>query len=267
MTDINLSKLESYIDHDAAVYASVREVISPHIVDMKIIFATNKAAELFGFKESHDIVGSYVSMLHHPGDISTTRRWALLRHKGYDAPQEYHIRIQRHDGMELPVYKRVHLVSLDGTNISISEQFEVGQEEFRPLDPPPRHIIDPDEMRDLWGIANLREADGFLTTYFNLKFGEFVDNIIPNMDTTVPKIMANEAILKLNLNSDAEYYRYKCLVCEREWISSVRLKPGEQVTHPRRCNFEDCRTTLWDDPSGAEYTRAKRRRSKNRRAR
>jgi hypothetical protein len=94
-----------------------------------------------------------------------------------------------------------------------------------------------------------------------------VDNIIPNMDTTVPKITANEAILKLNLNSDAEYYRYKCLVCEREWISSVRLKPGEQVTHPRRCNFEDCRTTLWDDPAGAEYTRVKRRRSKNRRSR
>lgn len=258
-----------YIDHDAAVYAAVREVISPHIVDMKIILATDKAAELFGFRKRHDIIGSYVSMLHHPDDISNTRRWALLRHRGYEAPQEYHIRIQRSDGMELAVNKRVNLVSLGTTNVSISEQHEVRREQFRPLTPPPPRIIDPDEMRNLWGIANLREADLFLRGHFNLTFGDFVDNFIPSMDTIIPKMEAsvldmNEAIQKLDLNSDAAYYRYKCLVCDREWISSVRLKPGEQVTHPRRCNFDDCRTTLWHDPAGAAYARAKRHRSKKR---
>lgn len=264
MTAIDLSRLAPYIDHDAAVYASVREVISPHIVDMKIIMATDKAAKLFGFQKSYDIIGSYVSMLHHPDDINNTRRWALLRHRGYDAPQEYHIRIQRHDGMELAVNKRVNLVSLGPTNISISEQHEVRKDQYRPLSPPPPHIIDPDEMRNLWGIANLREADLFLRAYFNLTFGDFMDNFIPSMDTAVPTSEDDPAIVKLNLNSDAAYYRYKCLVCDREWISSVRLKSGEQVTHPRRCNFDDCRTTLWNNPIGAAYAKTKRRRSNRR---
>lgn len=262
MADIDISTLGLHIDHDQAVYASVREVVSPHIVDMKIIFATDKAAELFGFRNSSEIIGSYVSMLHNPEDISNTRRWSLLRYNGQEAIDEYDVRIQRHDGIEIPVRKHVNLVSVGNIPISISEQHEIDSKLFQPLNPPPPEMINPDAMLALWGMVNVREADLFLRTYFNLTFGSYMDNIIPNVDSEMPKTVVNEAIEKLNLNSDAEYYQYKCLVCLREWIRSVRLKSGESITHPRRCKFADCRSTLWNNVAGAEYARARRNRSR-----
>ncbi len=262
MIPIDIKQLESFIDPNEAVYASVREVVSPHIVDMRIIYATYKAAELFGFESTNDIIGSYVSMLHNPEDITKTRRWSLLRHKGFEAPEEYHIRIQRNDGFEIPVNKRVNLITLEKTLVSISEQYELSRGSFQPLSPPSQDIITTQDMRDLWGIANIREAESVLNTYFNLTHGGPTDNVGVNMDTAMPKTGANRAIQKLHLNSDADYYLYKCLVCMREWISSVRLKPGQPMSHPKRCKFDDCRSTLWHNEAAALYARDRRNRSR-----
>lgn len=258
--DIDKSTLDEYLEPNEAMYIAAREVISPNIVDLRVIHATAKAAELYGFESVETFIGSFVSMIHNPHDITNSRRWALLRHRGHKVPQEYHIRIQRNDGAEIAATKKVVEIPVGDTQIWVANQRALQPESFRPIEPPPSEIVSADDMKSLWGIANVREAELLLRT-FGLTPLTTMDILVPMMDALDTKKQATKPITKLDINSEIEYYLYHCLVCDKEWISSFRPNPGQSPKLPKRCNHDDCRSSLWNDEAGAAYARAKRSRS------
>jgi hypothetical protein len=66
---------------------------------------------------------------------------------------------------------------------------------------------------------------------------------------------------RLALMTSRAYYKYHCLVCEREWIGGGEEEiPGATGALPKRCNYQDCRATAWNDPVAASVAREKRRR-------
>jgi len=65
---------------------------------------------------------------------------------------------------------------------------------------------------------------------------------------------------RLALMTSRAYYKYHCLVCEREWIGGGEEEPpGATGALPKRCNYQDCRATAWNDPVAASVAREKRR--------
>lgn len=70
---------------------------------------------------------------------------------------------------------------------------------------------------------------------------------------------------RLALLTSRAYYKYHCLVCEREWIGGGEDDtPGSVEALPKRCNYQDCRAYAWNDPEAAAATRAKRQRRERR---
>ena len=66
---------------------------------------------------------------------------------------------------------------------------------------------------------------------------------------------------RLALMTSRVYYKYHCLVCERDWIGGGEEEiPGAGGALPKRCNYQDCRATAWNDPVAATVAREKRQR-------
>jgi hypothetical protein len=69
------------------------------------------------------------------------------------------------------------------------------------------------------------------------------------------------SVERLALQTSRAYYKYHCLVCERDWIGGGEEAPlGTVGALPKRCNYQDCRATAWNDPIAATVAREKRRR-------
>jgi hypothetical protein len=69
------------------------------------------------------------------------------------------------------------------------------------------------------------------------------------------------AVERLALMTSRAYYKYHCLVCERDWIGGGEEEtPGGVGALPKRCNYQDCRASAWNEPVAATAAREKRRR-------
>ena len=89
--------------------------ISDDVVDASIVYATPAAAQLFGFDHAEQLIGQYISHLHHPEDALITRHYALARIRNDWHPDPYPMRILRGTTQELvPVFKHVRQVTIDG---------------------------------------------------------------------------------------------------------------------------------------------------------
>ena len=70
---------------------------------------------------------------------------------------------------------------------------------------------------------------------------------------------------RLALMTSRAYYKYHCLVCDRDWIGGGEEEtPGVIEALPKRCNYQDCRAYRWNDPVAAAAAREKRQRRQGR---
>ena len=249
------NSLKALVQTNEAVYISERIILSPLIVDMRILLASAAAAELFGFDSPADMEGQYISLLHHEDDLIHSRKWSYLRHLGETTPDEYTMRIRRRDGQVIPVLKRVLEATISTHTVWISHNLPINGG-FSPIESP-EVPISPELMKGWWGHASLREAELALEGRFRLHIDPQGDIIHPmdNMATPEPK-----SIMKLFVPGPLRYYQYFCFACLRGWIS--RGEPDDDnVEHqkPSRCNYPDCRSTIWDNPKTAAAIRARRK--------
>ena len=65
----------------------------------------------------------------------------------------------------------------------------------------------------------------------------------------------SESTRVLHLKSPNQYFKHFCFVCHREWIGWPK-KPGKEYTFPAKCNYIDCRSTVWQDKDKGAVERA-----------
>lgn len=138
--------IKAMLDEKKAITVATLFAITEEIVDCVVIGATEKASALFGYANSDDMYGSFITKLHHHDDIRTTRLRAILRAKGLAPMQdEYPIRLRRKDGSYRPVVKHVTHHIDDHLVMWISEH-----EPSKQMTPTPLPHILPDESDELW---------------------------------------------------------------------------------------------------------------------
>ena len=94
-----------------------RIAIGRYVVDAQIEYATRGAAEWYGVPDPADLVGRWLSTLHHPDDMRLARLLVTARHLyGPDAaPTHYVSRIvQLHSGAWMPVLKDTEQFEWEG---------------------------------------------------------------------------------------------------------------------------------------------------------
>src|SRR5262245_57550560 len=93
--------LASYITHTQdAVTIARRTCIGTHVVDARIVAATIKAAHWYNLESSGQLLGHWISLLHHPDDARLGRVLSLARHCGLKAPTAYVSRIRQANSSE-----------------------------------------------------------------------------------------------------------------------------------------------------------------------
>ena len=100
-----------------AITIAQRIAIGTLVVDARIIDATPEAAAWYGMAEPQCLIGSWISLLHHPDDTKLGRDLSAARHMGVKVPTRYVSRIRQAHAPEIfrPVLK-------DTTQIMLGEE-------------------------------------------------------------------------------------------------------------------------------------------------
>jgi hypothetical protein len=83
--------------------------------------------------------------------------------------------------------------------------------------------------------------------------GEYSIPIMDSQEGETGKMIGLEKVSDatdlLILKSPWRYLKHFCFVCHREWIVAVGVtKPMDSYKRPAKCNYDDCRSTVWHDP-------------------
>jgi PAS domain-containing protein len=250
------------LDPREAMTVAVRVQLSPSVVDTRIVAATRSAAELYGYDDPAELEGRFTSLVHVLEDIQRTRLRSTLRALGLvEATEHYEVRIVQRTGHIKRVMKRVEQRRFGETMVWICHLDQADTR--KPFLPPPTPASIPEEaLHSFFGWACVAEIEAlvqrrrFLLTSIHDK-----DIFLHTEDIATPETAPQAvAIERLKLDSPRAYYKCRCLVCRREWIAGGKDCADEEFIPPRRCNYPDCRSLLWNDLVAAPAARRKQER-------
>src|SRR5262249_44827740 len=78
-----------------AVTIAQRVAIGDFVVDARIIDATAEAAAWYGVEDPKQLLGQWISLVHHPEDATLGRKLSVARHYGIKVPTCYVSRIRQ----------------------------------------------------------------------------------------------------------------------------------------------------------------------------
>ncbi len=256
---------QALLDPREAMTVAVRVQLSPSVIDTRIVAATPRAAALYGYNDPAELEGQFTSMVHVLEDIQRTRLRSTLRALGLVDPLEhYEVRLLQRSGAVQRVLKDVEQRQVEETMVWIC-RLEPADTRV-PFQPPPLpESVPEDALHHFFGWACVAEMETLLRQQ------RLLLTSIPNMSIfrqektqsspSLPQIPVEDArpVERLALHSPRVYYRYRCLVCGRDWIGGGHEEAQDAVyTLPTRCNYADCRAYAWNDPSAAVVARRKR---------
>ena len=257
--DPQIAKWLEAMVHGAVTIAQLVQV-SEHVVDSCIVYATSAAAALFGFAHPRDLVGQFISKVHHPDDALVTRHYTLARLHDEWFPNPYPMRILRAPSLQpIPVVKHVKQVMIDGilTWITVHTPFDYSRQFCMPVTPAMieragsaserqllglAHVACMDQMIQAQGMENLRDfarviasSDAYLT--YTPKPGNINDDL-PQKMGDVGGLFA--ATLEALLTAHKKRQRNICFKCGWPWYSKVG------ATRPNKC--PSCGDKNWNRP-------------------
>lgn len=234
--------------------------ISEHVVDACVVYATTAATTLFGFDQPDELVGQFISQLHHPEDALITRQYALARlhHEWY--PQPYPMRILRAPtGQPVPVMKHVKQVLLHGvlTWITVHTPFDYATPFCMPVTPAMLARAGSASERQLLGVAHVAYMDQLMQAPGSAALPPLT-HVVDHSDSYLPydpkqgkiaknlsqkKGMVNDLFaktLEILLTADAKRQRHLCFKCYWPWYSQASGR------RPTKC--PNCGDKHWDKP-------------------
>jgi hypothetical protein len=254
-----LSDTLSALFSEAITVAQLVE-ISDDVVDSTIVFATPSAAQLFGFKSPQDLIGRYISQIHHPDDALVTRHYTLARFHGEWSPDPYPMRILRGPQREaVPVVKHVRQVLINGvlTWITVHTPFDFAHPFVMPVS---------QSMIARSGTADEQRLLGRMhVAYMDQQLRRGDANHTPNLDRLLqhsheylplnPKSSSTlksgvtafgttqllETVIQMLTQSEGERPHHVCLRCGWPWYGMP-----ENPKRPRKC--PRCQDKNWDRP-------------------
>lgn len=256
---------QALLDPREAMTVAVRVQLSPSVVDTRIVAATPRAAALYGYDDPAELEGQFTSMVHVLEDIQRTRLRSTLRALGLVDPLErYEVRLLQRSGTVQRVLKDVEQRQVEETMVWICR---LEPPDIRvPFQPPPLpETVPEDALHHFFGWACVAEMEALLrqqrlllTSIHDMSIFRHRETIIsPSLAQTLPE--GEQPVERLVLRSPRVYYRYRCLVCGRDWIGGGQEEAQDKVcTLPTRCNYADCRAYVWNDPIAAAVARRKR---------
>jgi len=254
------------LDPREAMTIAVRVQVSPSVVDTRFVAATQRAAELYGYRDSAELEGQFVSLTQNLEDIQCTRLRSTLRALGLiDATEHYEVRIVQRSGVMRRVNKRVEQRYVGDTLVWICHLEPADtHEQFQP--PPLPEVVPEEALHHFFGWACVAEVEAMLRQQrlllANIQktsiFRQIQENIL-KPQAAAPSALGERTVARLPLRAPRPYYRCHCLVCDRDWIAVGKEGTyAEEFTPPKRCNYPDCRADAWNDPVAAPATRRKR---------
>jgi hypothetical protein len=247
------------LDPREAMTVAIRVQLSPSVVDTRIVAATRYAAELYGYDDPAELEGQFTSLIHVLEDIQRTRLRSTLRALGLVEPMEsYEVRLVQRTGHIKRVVKRVEQRRFGETMVWICHLDHADTR--KPFLPPPVPSSIPEEaLHSFFGWACVAEMEALLQRQrFLLTSIHDKDIFLHTEDRATPEAAPQTATIeRLKLHSSRVYYKCRCLVCHREWIAGGKDRADEEFIPPRRCNYADCRSLLWNDPVAAPVARRK----------
>jgi PAS domain-containing protein/DNA-directed RNA polymerase subunit RPC12/RpoP len=207
-----------------AMTVAVRVQLSPSVVDTRIVAATPRAAALYGYDDPAELEGQFTSMVHVLEDIQRTRLRSTLRALGViDHLERYEVRLLQRSGGVQRVFKEVEQREVEETMVWICRLEPVITR--RPFQPPPLPETVPEEaLHYFFGWACVAEMEALLRQR-RLLLTSLQDMTIFRQigaySRSGPAQLPSEdepPVERLVLRSPRVYYRYRCLVCGRDWI-------------------------------------------------
>jgi hypothetical protein len=247
-----------------AMTVAVRVQLSPSVVDTRLVAATSRAAALYGYDDPAELEGQFTSMVHVLEDIQRTRLRSTLRALGLIGSLErYEVRLLQRSGVVQRVFKEVEQRQVEETMVWICRLEPVTTR--APFQPPPLPETVPEEaLHHFFGWACVAELEALLrqrrlllTSLHDMATFRQVGTYSRRGPTQLPP-EEQPPVERLVLRSPRVYYRYRCLVCGRDWIGGGEEAQDEGRALPKRCNYADCRSYAWNDPSAAVVARRKR---------
>jgi hypothetical protein len=229
--------LSAYITrtHHAMTIAQ-RTCIGQHIVDARIIAATASAAHWYGMDSPAQLLGKWISLLHHPDDARLGRVLSLARHCGLKAPTAYVSRIWQADvpGTFRPVQKDTTQMTVDGESYWVTVLLEPGPEDV-PLALHPevfRRFAVPDAQlaARFYGQMSVAELEAALAAGDVQRVSPFAASPVP------PHRMLNIALGETVLLAEG-VYAHRCARCTEIWVTR---NPA-----PVRCGKRNCQALTW----------------------
>ena len=122
-----------------------------------------------------------------------------------------------------------------------------------------RLVADHLEKEALSGERDIDETLREINLFDKQPLHEYTNHIMFSQGESDQEMITTEEISKstrvLHLKSPNQYFKHFCFVCHREWIGWPK-KAGKEYTFPKKCNYIDCRSTVWDDKDKGEVERA-----------
>jgi hypothetical protein len=266
--DIQRRRREAFrdlLDPREAMTVAVRVQISPSVVDTRFVAVTQRAAELFGYQDPAELEGKFTSTVHVLEDLQRTRLRSTLRALGLaESFEHYEVRIVQSSGAIKRVIKQVEQRQIDEAMVWICRlELADTREPFHP--PPLPETLPEDALHHFFGWACVAEVEALLqhrrlllTSIHDMDIFSH-DKTSTTAGSTRGPVTSDHVVERLTLNSPRVYYKFHCLVCERDWIGGGKDEEHTDTRAiPRRCNYADCRASAWNDPVAAPAARRKR---------
>jgi len=150
---------------DVAITIAHRVTMGLYLGDAHIIAATPAAAAWYGVAAPSQLIGNWVSLVHHPDDAQLGRLLSAARHYGYPAPTAYVSRIRQGTTHRFrPVMKHTTQMEYDGQTYWITRLSE-------PQGPPLA------VQKDVWRHFELPDVEAAWQFYGQLSVAD-VDRVL-----------------------------------------------------------------------------------------
>jgi hypothetical protein len=227
--------LASYITRTQdAVTIARRTCIGTHVVDARIVAATIKAAHWYNLESADQLLGQWISLLHHPDDARLGRVLSLARHCGLKAPTAYVSRIRQANSAEMfrPVMKDTTQVVVDGESYWVTLLSE-------PRTPP---LAMQPEVFQRFAVPDAAVAMQF---YGQMSVAELEETLAagePPGATSLRAVTGSpHRLLPLALGETVALgeglYAHRCARCTAIWMT--------RNPYPIRCGKRLCQTPAW----------------------
>lgn len=229
--------ISSYIRHTQhAITIAHRTCIGQHVVDARIVAATTSAAHWYGMTSPAQLLGKWISLLHHPDDARLGRVLSLARHCGLKAPTAYVSRIwQAHaPGTFRPVMKDTTQMTMEGESYWVTVLSEPKPENV-PLALQPEvfqrfAVPDAQQAARFYGHMSVAELEEALAAGDVQRVTAFSSSPVP------PHRMLNIALGETVLLAEG-VYAHRCARCTEIWVT--------KNPDPVRCGKRNCQTPAW----------------------